>query len=491
MNDKNKNEVIKWSTRITSLFLSTVTAVTMAGCKLNKNKNNNENTITTTSISMESENTSPISESLPDIDTVEITKLEAEQRRKIQDEKEYKKLKPELDNAIKKYPSEVQKELKELFDTVYTNYDDIYNLLKFSKIPKKEELINNLLINPLKNNIKTIKFTNTGSSSYFDYDKKEICIAKENEKVRKNVLFEEIIHSTQMNVINKLDSTTAEYCNWGEGEANAWAYMLTYPTIENESDVLFYPEKGNEDKMYTFFGTGNSFYTLATRYYMQLLTLVGYDAVEEFKKNPDSSKIVEILSSKYGIDGKTYYDNMQKVTESAMNYEDSKNIDLLVRNEEIYFECLEKELSCANSNDEVLELFNYSRYYNSQYAGLYQIYKGGRYVSEKYLSAKENYLKNLFLKVEDTGALNGLASDSDERFKIFYAIMNPEVDIHNEGKQPVSLATSKITYDGTHVGISNSKSSVNINTETRIITPASKNTIGYNIFSTQSEQKVR
>ena len=33
MNDKNKNEVIKWSTRITSLFLSTVTAVTMAGCK--------------------------------------------------------------------------------------------------------------------------------------------------------------------------------------------------------------------------------------------------------------------------------------------------------------------------------------------------------------------------------------------------------------------------------------------------------------------------
>ena len=107
------------------------------------------------------------------------------------------------------------------------------------------------------------------------------------------------------------------------------------------------------------------------------------------------------------------------------------------------------------------------------------------------MSAKENYLKNLFLKVEDTGALNGLASDSDERFKIFYAIMNPEVDIHNEGKQPVSLATSKITYDGTYVGISNSKSSVNINTETRIITPASKNTIGYNIFSTQSEQKVR
>ena len=42
MNDKNKNEVIKWSTRITSLFLSTVTAVTMAGCKLNKNKNNND-----------------------------------------------------------------------------------------------------------------------------------------------------------------------------------------------------------------------------------------------------------------------------------------------------------------------------------------------------------------------------------------------------------------------------------------------------------------
>lgn len=189
MNDKNKNEVIKWSTRITSLFLSTVTAVTMAGCKLNKNKNNNENTITTTSISMESENTSPISESLPDTDTVEITKLEAEQRRKIQDEKEYKKLKPELDNAIKKYPSEVQKELKELFDTVYTNYDDIYNLLKFSKIPKKEELINNLLINPLKNNIKTIKFTNTGSSSYFDYDKKEICIAKENRKSKEKMYF--------------------------------------------------------------------------------------------------------------------------------------------------------------------------------------------------------------------------------------------------------------------------------------------------------------
>ena len=138
MNDKNKNEVIKWSTRITSLFLSTVTAVTMAGCKLNKNKNNNENTITTTSISMESENTSPISESLPDTDTVEITKLEAEQRRKIQDEKEYKKLKPELDNAIKKYPSEVQKELKELFDTVYTNYDDVYNLLNSVKYPRRK-----------------------------------------------------------------------------------------------------------------------------------------------------------------------------------------------------------------------------------------------------------------------------------------------------------------------------------------------------------------
>ena len=90
------------SSCVTAVILSM--CLMTAGCARNSttdSTNNNENTITTTSISMESENASTISESLTD--TVEITKLEAEQRRKIQDEKEYKKLKPELDNAIKKY----------------------------------------------------------------------------------------------------------------------------------------------------------------------------------------------------------------------------------------------------------------------------------------------------------------------------------------------------------------------------------------------------
>ena len=70
MNDKNKNEMIKWSTRITSLFLSTITAVTMAGCKLNKDKSN-ENTITTTSISVESQNDTITDNTLEDYEYTE------------------------------------------------------------------------------------------------------------------------------------------------------------------------------------------------------------------------------------------------------------------------------------------------------------------------------------------------------------------------------------------------------------------------------------
>lgn len=486
MNNKNKNEAIKWSTRITSLFLSTITAVTISGCKLNKN--NNKNSVTTTTTSIETVNTST-EETLTN--SVEPTNIEDKNLTKKHDA-EYKKLENELNDAIKKYPTEVKKELKELFDMVYTNYDNVYNLLKFTKMPEKKELINKLLISPLKNNIKTIKFTNTEVNSYFDYEKKEICVAKENGKIRKNILFEEIIHSTQMNEINKLETTTSEYCILGEGEANAWSYMLTSPTIENESDLLFYPEKGNEDKMYTFFGTGNSFYTIATRYYMQLLTLLGYDTLEEFKNNPDSSKIIESLTTKYGIDGKSYYDNMQEVTYSAMNHEDSENIDLLVGNEEIYFTCLEKKLLSLNSNDEIMQFFDYSRYYNSQYAGLYQEYKNRRYVSQKYSNIKEEYLNNLFLKIEDVGALTKLSENQNERFNIFYTIMNPEVDIHNDGKQPISLATSTISYDGNNITISNPESStVIINTKTRMILPSNKSVNGYNIFTDSNKQKVK
>ena len=71
MNDKNKNEMIKWSTRITSLFLSTITAVTMAGCKLNKDKSN-ENTITTTSISVESQNDTITDNTLEDYEYTDV-----------------------------------------------------------------------------------------------------------------------------------------------------------------------------------------------------------------------------------------------------------------------------------------------------------------------------------------------------------------------------------------------------------------------------------
>lgn len=497
MNNKNKNEMIKWSTRITSLFLSTITAVTMAGCKLNKNKSN-ENTITTTSISVESQND-------PIIDNTSDSYKYTEKDETPAKEESYEELSKEFNGVIKKYPKEVQGKLKEVFNKAYSNYDNIYVQLKDKGVPRKGAFIKHVFIESLDKKVKSIEFLDpygddydraweeSDGKSYFEESTGKMVIMKEAGEIKDEDFLHEIIHATQTDLLKRINTTSPEYYIWGEGEAAAWAKMLISPTISEESQYLF----GTDTKLYSVYGAGNSSYTVASKYYTQLLVLLGYNEMQQFKKNPSSSKIISALSTKYGIDGQTYYNDMQKVMGSAVNDAKEQNIDLLIKNDKTFKNCLMKKLSTLKDEKEIKDFFDVYRMMNIQYKLTYKeiYYKGYDVVCVDKTNSKidnSDIENELFKKMNNIGAFNSLSTDAKEQRNIFDALLNPKADEY-DSCIPYTLKNSNLSYDGKNVIISNENTTIVTNVNTKTTTRLNKQVPGYNIyiFSTQSEQKVR
>ena len=431
--------------RITSLSLAALMALGLSGCKTNKEKSQF------------------ISESSSIV--IEADDYFVSNKKDTNEISNYDELLATLKTNASQFDTDTQQELEELFNIIYTNYDNVSDLLKFNGFPSKDDLIMEKFIEPLKN-IKFIKTIKQGDENFLDnldriggascYKKEENGIylvywGSESEAERHRVLFEEIIHSTQKELTESDTMDGCDYYIFGEGEANAISGLLVEDKINNTNSFLFYDEN-NKNHEYCNHGIGGYHYTLASKYYMYLVTLVGYDTVNSFKENTDSKIISDKLTNLYGIDGIEYYDNMKKVIADAFSDITDKRTDMFVENEQIYYRCLDKRLSYINTEEETKDFFDLYRYMINQYGSEYNEYdENGNYIDKTSTKFDRSAIEEkLFNKMVSFKIFDNLSESKNNQKAIFYALLYPKRK-YDESCYPSSLKKCNVSYDGENV----------------------------------------
>ena len=421
----------KYGIRITSLVMSLITTISFAGCSVKKNdgKYDGSKVLTTDSYSDEilndNKNDNII---LTDTDGNKLTSTEAKtiidnEVRKTQADninvtKSLDSILNELNNNTVKFSPDVRSYLNDLVKNAYNNYDSLENALCESSLPDKCTFLEEKIINPLKNveSIDIITSNNPdfyelkskyGTSRWVENEKKIIVFCDSyNEDKYPQILMEEIIHSGQAK-LNTSKLGYSEYCIFAEGEANSYAWPLTFGKINNSGIDMFYDDESMNNVNYGY-GTGYFYYALASKYYMYLLTLTDYDTVNKFKKTLDSTAITDKLSKLYGIDGAEFYNEMKEVIADSSSSIYDKRTPQMVYCEKVYNTCMNKKIGNISNAKEAKEMLELYRYMNIQYGYEYSYYDENNDV----------YVNKTNEKIDNLGTINNLYNKS-KRYDVF------------------------------------------------------------------------
>ena len=372
----------------------------------------------------------------------------------------------ELEKNTAKFSPNVRSYLKDLVKNAYNNYDNLADVLCKSSLPDKCTFLEEKIINPLKrvNSIDIISSDNPnfyelkseyGTSRWIEEEKKIIVFCDSySEDKYPQILTEEIIHSGQEK-LNTSKLGYAEYCIWGEGEANSFAWPLTFGKINNSGLEIFYDDESMNNSNYGY-GTAYSVHALATKYYMYLLSLTDYDTVNKFMKTLKSDVITDKLSKLYGIDGAEFYNEMKDVIADAVSEIYDKRTPQMVYCEKVYNTCMNKKISNIGNAKEAKEVLNLYRYMNIQYGYEYSFYdeKNDIYVDKT--NEKTGNLKtidNLYNKCKRYGVFN-VSDNSTKDKKAFHAFVSPERN-SDENIYFISCSNAAVKLDGDNLTVSN------------------------------------
>ncbi len=372
----------------------------------------------------------------------------------------------ELENNTAKFSPDVRSYLKDLVKNAYNNYDNLADVLCKSSLPDKCTFLEEKIINPLKR-VNSIEIISSDNPDFYELkreyetsrwleDEKKIIVFCDgyNENNYPQILMEEIIHSGQEK-LNTAKLGYSEYCIFAEGEANSFAWPLTFGKINNSGIEIFYDDESMNN---TNYGYGTAYFThaLATKYYMYLLTLTDYDTVNKFKKTLDSDVITDKISKLYGIDGAEFYNEMKDVIADAVSDIYDKRTPQMVYCEKVYNTCMNKKISNIGNAKEAKEVLNLYRYMNIQYGYEYSFYdeKNDIYVDKT--NEKTGNLKtidNLYNKCKKYGAF-GVSDNSTKDKKAFHAFVSPERN-SDENIYFISCSNAAVKLEGDNLTVSN------------------------------------
>lgn len=438
--------------RITSLFLSVVTVVTMGGCVIKKDQSKeNIGIVPLTSVSMSNEENNYKSQ---------INNQNENNDKYIEvNDPTYDELLELLNENTKHLDSNIQKDLEEMLEIAYSNKDSIDQVLPLFGFSTTANILKDKIVEPLKE-ISFIDVTHSDDEDYYDkiskygtscYDEEEngihIFCDEFNENNLLQILLEEIIHSGQHYDSKKQDLGLSYYYLFGEGEANLLSWMLTYGAINNSPAVFFYDDE-DYCKTNVGYGLGNSTYSLCTKYYMYLNTLVGNDAIEEYKKDFNDDFLINKLDN-LGIDGEKFFTSMREVIISNAYNTDKEYTKTFVDIEKQFLGLMEKKVNNANTKEEVENLLETYRYLNIQFGYEFIDYTNDGKAIDKTKTKldKTNIKHSLFEKCKEHEVLSDLwVLPQDKQEDIFNLIIDPARDREN----PVyclGILNSRISYD--------------------------------------------
>lgn len=458
--------------RITSLGLAAIMVVVMGGCTVNrdndKNPVNNE-TITTSNIDLTKPNVSPDVK----VDVKEEVEVKTPEVKNIT----YEELIESFDTSIEKFDDATQDYLGKIFSIAYSNADDLLSALSPANMPNKNVFFYEKIVKPLQK-IDFFKIVSEEDEDYSDlrqkyttsrYIKEEngiyMFITGWNQNEQVQIALEEIIHAGQDYLIESDSIDYAIFEILTEGEANLYAWALAFGNINNDSlDFFYFKDRGKD--LFQMYGSGHNDHSIASKYYVYLLSLVGFESLDYLKENDvDMSSIASMLTSLYNIDGEKFLKDMADVMVDAACGIDNARTNIMLNVEKTYNDCLLKKISRLDSRKDVIKWIRLYRFINIQ-LGTRHLEKDS---NDNYhdITNKDEFLDRtkiediLFEKATEFGILDdfvvGLPSDLPTQREIFEKgfVNSPRPEEYGDNFYSIDIFKSKITYKQGNINIEN------------------------------------
>ena len=436
--------------RFTSLFLSFASMISFYGCSLKKDTSSFDNKSITYS-SSKTENEDIIIESSKYADS-----------EKVYGTISLEELKKNLDVNTNHLSDDIKDYLMNNITSMYNNGKKIEKILSVCDFPNIGYVINEKIIEPLKN-IKEIEIIRETDNDYeekkekyntsnYDTDNKMIHIFLDtgNEDEFFQILLEEIIHSSQKKLLSDEDNYSS-YALFAEGEANFLSFILAYGKVDNDCCVMFY----DDDTMNTAsiaYGLGHNTHSLASKYYLYLMYLSNYMNVDIYKETLDSKLITDIISKKYNIDSEELYFNMNNVIVDSKSNILTKRTDMLIDVENMFLKCLSADIDKIDNKDDACKFMDFFRYVNIQFG-----YECIEYNSEKdeYYDKTDERIsrKEIIDKLYNLNKKYKIINDSEDETtnkKAFYAILNSK-KISDDRVHEISIFDYDIKLSGNNL----------------------------------------
>ena len=451
----NSNKLRK---RIIGFMLAVFLVLTMTGCSFREEETDPLETdpVTTTTAPQEEPSSDP-----------PVSTTENIEERITYDDVSHEQLMANLDENTKRFDPDLQAYVKEVVSIAYQNAGELAAVLHSLGAPDKEILLNEKVVKSLGkiDRLRVIKDSDEDYSALHQkfttsqYVEKEnaiyVFITGWNREEQVQVVLEELVHAGQDNILHA-DIGFSEAEILMEGEANLYAWAMGFGNINNDAiDFMYF--KNNDDDIFQMYGAGHHDHAVASKYYIYLMSLVGYPVMNYLYHNDADMKVVaDRISQLYGIDGDHFLKLMEDVmVDLASDLHDCRT-DMMLEIEKTYNECLMQKVSQLSSKEEVEAFLNLYRFINIQF-GTRHCYHDPEKDTYTDVTAEDSYLSRaglefaLFEKAKTFGVLEDLVlgwpDEETTQKQIFDRIVDsPRPENYGDNYYSIDLSAGKITY---------------------------------------------
>ena len=455
---RRKANAIKPGIRIVSFLLALLLVFTITGCTSQKDSDTpseSEPVTTTTAPQQTSTTREPVS-------TTE--NIDEKMR---YDKVSYEELVANLNENTKRFDPDLQAYVKDIVSIAYQNAGELCSVLQSVGVPEKEILLNEKVIKSL-GKIDLLRIFSEMDDDYSEfwnqyqtsrYVKEEnaiyMFVTSWNQTEQVQILLEELVHAGQDYVLDSdVDYSVTEILT--EGEANLYAWAMGFGNINNDA-LDFMRFRKNDNDLFQLYGAGHQDHAAASKYYIYLLSLVGYNAMNYLKYNDVDMKVItDKISQLYGVDGEHFFNLMVDViVDLATGIEDGRT-DMMLEIEKTYNECLLQIVETLSSKEEIEAFLKLYRFINIQFGTRHLVrdQETDNYTDVTAQDAslsREKIESALFEKMEACGLLktmvSGLPADQAMQKQIFDLIVDPpRPEEYGDNYYSIDISASKISY---------------------------------------------
>ena len=444
--------------KIVSFLLAVLLVLTMTGCasRGDEDKPSGTEPVITTTVPQEEPSGDPPVSTTENID-----------KTLLYDDVSYEEMLKNLDKNTERFEPNLQAYLKEVVSIAYQNAGELCSVLGSIGAPAPEILLNEKVVKSL-GKIDRLRIVKESDDDYGALRKKYetsryldeenaiyVFLTGWNYTEQVQVVLEELVHAGQ-DYILEADVEFSDLQILTEGEANLYAWALAFGNINNDS-LAFMTFPDNEDDLFQLYGAAHHDHAAASKFYIYLLSLVGYDVMNNLKNNDvDMKTVTDRITQLYGIDGERFYELMKLVMVDLATDIMNGRTNLMLKVEKMYNDCLLQKVEKLSSREEIEAFLKLYRFINIQF-GTRHSYHDPEEDTYTDVTAENRYLsrKNieaaLFEKVKACGLLedmvSGLPDDQATQKQIFDMIVDsPRPKNDGENYYAIDISASKITY---------------------------------------------